>query len=183
MSKVYKVALVVNGVVTNVINAGADFQPDIDCTMVFLAEVEDGKPDVILHEGTIPGPGYLWDGKDFTPQDLPKWRLLKIAKHCRQAQGRDGGLTFSGKVVEVSLETVNTLKELQETLTVGVPAPVSFKVQDGFLELDSKTLVALLFKVRVRLQELFTLERRAQELINLGKVTKAHEVEALFFGT
>lgn len=178
MDKVYRVAVVIAGVVDNIIVAKQGYQhPNKDAVLIVLqVQQDDGEGEVIFN-GTLPGPGYLWDGADFVKPSLSRDELKRVCKSYRKSALKVG-VTLFGK--RFGQDDLRPLRDLDAYFQINANATVDFKTGEGFVTLTDRQALKAIAAISAYVQRCFTREKEIIELIDSGTITTEEEIKSAF---
>lgn len=180
---IYKMAVVHDGIVTNVIDAPKDFNPGGDGILIPLAEFfGNGELDDLLQvDGEVPGPGWYYKDNVFSkPAVFNSVEDLLALLAATRYQKEVSGFVTEGRLVQTDRHTQSVLSSLYSVAKDFPDEMISFKTTAGFVRAKASDLVTEIEAVRDHVQRSFQAEHVVAEKIIAEELTTFTQVDAAF---
>jgi hypothetical protein len=185
MGPMYRLAVIANGVIENVILGDEDFSlPEKE--LVRLAEVDSDGHDAkrLIEESTAyPGIGWAYDGLAFThPNDLEK-PITQLKQHLAQYRFsvEQSGIIWEGERIGTSRDEQRVFGEIRTRVGQFPDEEMSYKTTSGkFITTTLVHLLPLAEAVYAYVQKCFKAEAYVSNMIDDASVTTVTQVEEAF---
>lgn len=185
MGPMYRLAVISNGMIENVILGDEDFSLP-ERTLIRLAEVDSDGHDVKrLIEGSkaYPSIGWAYDGLAFThPNDLAKSTPeLKTYVAQYRFHRETSGITWEGVFIGTSREEQRIFSEMRTRVMHSPKETFSYKTRSGtFITKTLTEFLPLAEAVYAYVQKCFQVEAYVSEQIDGGSVKTLNQVAEAF---
>lgn len=196
-----RIATIQGGVVSHVIEVETDFEIADDGKAAagkafYTIERIDAEPERVEYDTTLDAPdgsifavapegaamGWLYQAGTFSPPGatvLTADELKAYAANARYA-AEVGGIELVGRKIRTDRESQSLINGAVSLAQQDPSAPIDFKGADGWVQLDSATMISIGLAVARHVRACFSKERQASDAIDAGTITTTAEIDALF---